>query len=102
MTKTQMKTREMNPLFAQTGMDARLHGGSRIRVRKSSIFDVARHLAASDRLVRASYHGEPIEMIERQASNLFKNDGVKLTERDLHRYAQSVADGEDYRFVVAY
>lgn len=99
---TQTVQEKKNPLFAQTGMDARLNGGSRIRVRKSSVFDVARRLAASDHFVRTSYHGEPIEMVEQQASHLFTRDGVTLTSRDLRRYAQSVANGKDYRFVVAY
>lgn len=92
----------LNPLFGKTGMEARLHGGARIRVAKNAVFDVARNLAASDKSFREGYKGEPVSAVERTASKIFSRLGISLKGADLRNYARSVVSGDDYRFVIAY
>lgn len=76
--------------------------GVRIYVRKQAVFDVARGVSNEDNALRARLTGRPVEQIREEAARAFARQGVNLSGMSLEDYARSVADGSDYRFVVAF
>ncbi len=77
-------------------------GGVRIHTRKQSAFEVARRISGEDGSLRSRMQGMPLERIRTEAARAFARHGVMLSGITLDDYARSVADGQDYRFVVAY
>lgn len=53
-----------------------------------------------DQELRASFTGKSTDLIVPTAANAFSEIGVHLPESDLNRYTQSVADNEDFEFVL--
>lgn len=77
-------------------------GGVRIHTRKQSAFDVARGISDEDDVLRARFSHAPLATIRNAAQKAFARHGVNLNGITLDEYAHSVANGTDYRFVVAY